>query len=151
MRLKGWIGACFAAVVAAGSLTAAAEPEEKTKLDGGKLIGTGNYVSGEKNGAKVGEASFGDNTVEITKETLTLKGPQLFVMKYTLDTQAEPVSIKMEITESPFGAGAKAEGIIELAGDDLKLCYAPMGGAAPRKFEAGEGSGHHLFVLRRKK
>ncbi len=72
-------------------------------------------------------------------------------MKYTLDPQAEPVTVKMEITESPFGAGAKAEGILELAGDDLKLCYAPTGGAPPKEFEAGAGSGHHLFVLRRVK
>jgi hypothetical protein len=56
----------------------------------------------------------------------------------------------MEMTESPFGAGAMAKGIIEVKGDDLKLCYTTEGDA-PKNFEAKEGSNAHSFVLKRSK
>jgi hypothetical protein len=73
-------------------------------------------------------------------------------MKYTLYAMSKPVGIMLEMTESPFGAGAKAEGIIEVNGDDLKLCYAAApDGKAPKSFEAKQGSGHHCFVLKRSK
>jgi len=71
-------------------------------------------------------------------------------MKYTLDTKTSPVSLSMEMTESPFGAGAMSKGIIEVKGDELKMCYATEGDA-PKKFETKEGSNSHLFVLKRSK
>jgi uncharacterized protein (TIGR03067 family) len=120
------------------------------KFDPAKLVGTWKYVSGVKNGAKLDADHFKGQSVVITKETLTLKGEATFVMKYELDPKAKPVGIKLTITESPFGAGAKAEGIIEVNGDDLRICYAPEG-AAPKTFEAKEGSNFHLFVLKRVK
>jgi len=72
------------------------------------------------------------------------------VIKYTLDTKNSPVSLSMEFTESPFGAGAMAKGIVEVKGDDLKMCYTTEGDA-PKKFETKEGSNSHLFVLKRSK
>jgi uncharacterized protein (TIGR03067 family) len=122
------------------------------KFDATKLVGSWKYVSGVKNGEKVGDKQFKDQTVTITKDMITLKGPDAtFVMKYQLDTKKSPVGIKMEITESPFGAGAKAAGIIEVKGDDLRICYAPLEGDAPKTFEAKEGSKYHLFTLKRAK
>ena len=49
------------------------------------------------------------------------------------------------------GVGSKSPGIIELKGDDLKICYAPMDSEAPKTFEAKEGSKLHLFTLKRVK
>ncbi len=73
-------------------------------------------------------------------------------MKYELDAKKNPVTIKFTMTESPFGPGAVANGIIELKGDELKVCYASTeGGEAPKKFEAKQGSGHHCFLLKRSK
>ncbi len=60
------------------------------------------------------------------------------------------VAAKLGITDGPFAKGEKADAIIELSGDDLKICYVP-GGPAPTKFEAGKDTKAHLFVLKRSK
>jgi uncharacterized protein (TIGR03067 family) len=121
------------------------------KFDAAKLVGTWKYVSGVKDGTKVDADHFKGQTLTITKDTFTLKSDDAtFVMKYELDAKSKPVGIKYTITEGPFGVGAKAEGIVEVNGDDLKVCYAPEG-AAPKTFEAKEGSKYHLFVLKRTK
>jgi uncharacterized protein (TIGR03067 family) len=126
-------------------------PADEDKFDASKMVGTWTYTSGEKNGEKLDKDHFKDSKVIITKETITLEGPGgKFVMKYDLDSKKSPVRISMTMTESPFGPGAKSEGIIEVKGDELKMCYAPEG-EAPKKFEAKEGSNHNLFVLKRSK
>jgi len=126
-------------------------------FDAAKLVGQWKYVSGEKGGAKVDEKSL-KQAVTITKETWTLKGKDdkgadvTFVMKYELDTKKNPAGIKFTMTESPFGAGAKAQGIIELKGDDLRVCYnADDGKDAPKEFKTKDGDKMHLFVLKRTK
>ena len=147
MRAISFLGAATF-VLLAGSIVAA---DDKDKFDAGKMVGTWTYVSGEKNGAKVDPETLKGGTVKITKETITLESPQgKFVIKYTLDTKNSPVSLSMEMTESPFGAGAMAKGIIDVKGDELKLCYATEGDA-PKKFETKEGSNSHLFVLKKSK
>jgi uncharacterized protein (TIGR03067 family) len=126
--------------------------DEQGKLDPAKLIGTWTYVSGEKDGEKVNEDNLKAGSVIITKDTITLKSEQgEFVLKYKLDTEKHPCAIAMEITEGPAGQGSKADGIIELKGDDLKICYSPMGGKTPTEFASKKDSGLHYFVLKRKK
>jgi uncharacterized protein (TIGR03067 family) len=120
------------------------------KFDAAKLVGTWKYVSGETNGQKVPEDHLKDSSVVITKDTITLKGQDTFVIAYTLDAKKSPVAVSMKITDGPVGKDSTAEGILELNGDDLKICYAPEG-EAPKKFEAKDGSKHHLFVLKRAK
>ena len=122
------------------------------KFDAAKLVGTWKYVSGEKNGDKLTDDQLKKNSVVITKDMFTLKGDDTFVMKYTLDEKKTPVGVSFKITEGPFGKDATAEGILELKGDDLKVCYNPDdGGKAPEKFEAKEGSKFHCYVLKRSK
>ncbi len=147
MRVSGLLG-----LAVLGCLLASAAAEEKAKLEPAKLAGTWTYVSGERSGVKVPAENLKQGTVVITKETITLKSDQgKFVMKYELDPSRTPCRINMEITEGAQGVGAKSEGIIALDGDRLKLCYPPMGGDAPKEFSAKDGSGLHLFVLKRKK
>ena len=152
MRTATWLSACaFLFVIYA---LAAADEDKKgkdDKFDAAKMVGVWTYASGEKNGEKLDKDHFKDSKVTITKESITLDGPGgKFVMKYTLDSKKNPVALSMTMTESPFGAGAKAEGIVEVKDDELKICYAAEG-EAPKKFEAKEGSNHHLFVLKRSK
>jgi uncharacterized protein (TIGR03067 family) len=129
-----------------------AEEKDQGKVDPDKLVGTWTYVSGERDGKKVPEENLKKGIVEITKETISLKSDEAtFVIKYSLDTKKTPCGISMEITKGPQGEGAKAEGIISVSGDTLKLCYAPMGGDAPKEFSAKEDSKLHLFVLKKKK
>ena len=130
-------------VVAIGALSAA----EEKKFDPAKLEGNWEYKSGEKNGAKPGEDSL-KAKIKITKDTITVgEGDMLFEFKYTVDAKASPAAIDMEMTKSPFGAGAKAKGIVAMDGDDLRLCYAPEGDR-PAKFD---GAKAHYFVLKKAK
>jgi uncharacterized protein (TIGR03067 family) len=134
------------------SVMAADKDKDDGKLDPAKLIGTWSYVSGEEDGKKKTADDLKGGTVEITKDTITLKSADAtYVIKYTLDTKQTPAHISLEITKGPQGEGAKSEGIIELKGDELKLCYPPMGGAAPKEFSAKEGSKMHFWVLKPKK
>jgi uncharacterized protein (TIGR03067 family) len=146
MRVTGLLG-----LMALGLLVGTAAAEDKEKLDPAKLVGTWTYVSGEKEGKKIPADNLKQGTVEITKENITLKAPDgKFVIKYQLDSAKSPAQINMEITEGPQGVGSKAEGIVALDGEQLKLCYPAMGGAVPKDFATKEGSGLHLFVLKKK-
>ncbi len=144
------------ALLALAPLSAADKDKDKDKeegkLDPAKLVGTWAYVSGERDGKKVPEENLKKGTVVITKDTITLKSDDAtFVIKYTLDQKKTPCGIAMEITKGPQGEGSKAAGIIALKGDELKICYPPEGGDAPKDFTSKEGSKLHLFVLKPKK
>ncbi|MCA9214385.1 MAG: DUF1080 domain-containing protein [Planctomycetales bacterium] len=118
-----------------------------TKLD---IAGTWNYVNGQSNGEAIGEDRL-QGDITITADSLTLQGPDAkFVFEYKIDSSKKPNAIHMIITESPFGTGAEANGIVRRTGEQLELCYA-MEGDAPEKFEAGENSGHRYLVLEKKK
>ena len=131
---------------------AAGEKGAKGPLDPASLTGTWVYVSGEKDGQKVPADNLKKGYVEITKGTIKLKSDDAeFVLKYMLDPAKKPAHIKLEIIKGPQGEGAKTEGIIALKGENLLLCYPAMGGKAPTAFATKEGSGLHLFVLKRKK
>jgi uncharacterized protein (TIGR03067 family) len=128
-----------------GSLLGAAD--EGDKFDANKMVGTWTYVSSEKNGQKSDADSLKEGKVIITKDKITLEGSAgTFALKYKLDTTKKLVTIAMEMTEGAEGATAK--GIIEVKGDELKLCYATSD-EAPKKFEAKEGSDHRLVILKR--
>jgi uncharacterized protein (TIGR03067 family) len=147
MRVSGLLG-----LISLGLLLGPAAAQDKGKLDSAKLIGTWTYVSAEKDGKKIPTDNLKEGTVEITKENIMLKSPDgKFVIKYKLDETKSPVRISMEITEGPQGQGSKALGIVMLDGEQLKICYPAMGGDVPKDFSSKEGSGLHLFVLKRKK
>jgi len=144
MRRATWIAVC-----ALGLASAPLGADDKdSKIDAAQLVGDWTYVSGVKAGEKVSPDNL-KNKVVITKETLTLTGDQKFVMKYELDTSKKPVVVKLKMTESPFGAGAEAIGIIALEGKELKLCYDPEGKKAPEKFESTKENKAHCFVLKK--
>lgn len=122
--------------------------EQKLKIQ--KILGTWRYARGEKDGVELDENHFKGQVVEITKEAMTLRSDQFtFVMSYELVENTKPQAVKLTILESPFGAGQKTKGILELTKDTLKLCYPPMGGDTPTKFSGKSGSGNHYFVLKR--
>jgi uncharacterized protein (TIGR03067 family) len=150
MRGKTLLAA--AVIVAFLAPAGADDKNDKGKLEPAKLVGTYTYVSGERDGKKVDADNLKKGTVEITKDTITLKSDQGdFVIKYKLDAKKSPATLEMEITEGPAGVGTKTGGIIALKDDELKLCYAAMGGDAPKEFATKEGSGLHYFVLKKKK
>lgn len=148
MRTLGTLGLALLLATAAP-----AEDKKGGKFDPKALEGNWTYVSGQKSGEKSPEEAL-KGKVAITKDAITLTGGDArFVIAYKLDTAQSPVTIDMEMKESPFGAGAKAIGIIEVKGDELKLCYVtPDGGAKrPTRFESTKDNSAHLYVLKREK
>lgn len=148
-------GSDEAAVVAAAdepakpkSKPTEAKPEEKSeKVTVKSLIGTWKYVSSTKDGVTSDAEALKSQSVVIAEDKLTLKGEATFVLKYELDEKAAPATMKLEITDSPFGAGAKAGAIVEFDGKKLKFCYGTAGEKAPEKFESPAGSTNRLLVL----
>lgn len=115
-----------------------------------KLVGDWVYESAVKNGEKKDGEALAGQSVSITEKTWTLNGDAKFVMDYKIDGDASPNTIKFTITESPFGGGMSTGGVIKMDGDMLVVCYNSAGGAAPKGFEAKEGSGNFLFRLKKK-
>lgn len=122
--------------------------DDKKELDVKKLEGKWSFVSGMKNGNEAGE-EMKKAEIGISKDVMTMTtGMGEFKFKFTIDAKANPATIDLEITDGPVGQGSKSKGIISVDGDELKLCYDPMGGDRPKKFDGKEA---HLFVLKRKK
>jgi uncharacterized protein (TIGR03067 family) len=116
----------------------AAEPEKKDEAP--KLEGKFMLTGGKRDGKEIGdESKKGQYT--ITKDKITIKGMDAsFVMSYKLDAKTTPVGIDMEILEGVEGTkGAKAEGIVELKGEVLKLAYSIEKGKRPKNFDGKEG------------
>jgi uncharacterized protein (TIGR03067 family) len=122
---------------------------QEKKGEAPKLEGKYKLVSGKVNGKDIDEeAKKSDYT--ITADKITIKGKEgSFVMGYKLNPKTTPVGIDMEILEGPEGTkGAKAEGIVELKGDLLKLAYSMDKDKRPKNFEGKEGN---VFELKKAK
>jgi uncharacterized protein (TIGR03067 family) len=146
MKATAWLGLCAAVVLAA-----AARAEDAGK-GADKLTGTWKFVSGEKEGEKLPEERL-KTPVKITKDQIKLEGPNedmTFTFEYKLDTSKTPWHISLKGLDN-VAKGSTAEGIVEVKGDELKLCYAVEGGKPPTEFKTKEGDKHHLFVLKKAK
>ncbi|MFO0967793.1 MAG: TIGR03067 domain-containing protein [Gemmataceae bacterium] len=149
MKTAGVVLATLALILVASRDGSAGKDKE---FNVKQMFGKWAIVAGEKNGEKADPAELKKQKVTIDAEKLVLKSDEAeFVMKYTIDAKKDPVQISFEITKSPFGPGAKANGIIQVSGDEFKLCYAVEGGKAPAKFETKAASGNRLLVMKRVK
>lgn len=137
------------ALVACASFAVSADDK---KFDAKSLEGTWKVTGGKKAGADLSDMSKEGDYV-FTKDTVTIKAGdmELFVMKFKIDEKATPMAIDMEITKSPGDSanGGKALGIIELKDGEMKLCYPPMGGDRPTKFDGAEKN--YYFTLKKVK
>ena len=128
-----------------------AEDKKAAKLDPEKLVGSWKIVEGSKAGEKAG-ADATKGAITLTKDKITLAdGDMKFEFSYKVDTKVEPTAIDMEIVQPDALKGAKAKGIIKLDGGKVTLCYHPMNGDRPTKFESTKDNGNYMFVLEAKK
>ncbi len=132
--------------------------EKKDAFDSAKLLGDWTYVSGTKAGEAVPKDHLAGKVV-FTKDTITVPaGPDAkFVMTYKIDAKASPTAIDITIKESPVpdAKDTKAEGILVLEGDELKLCYVDASAKdrakRPAKFESTKENKAFYFVFKRAK
>jgi len=103
------------------------------------LLGEYIMVSGKDNGEQVPEERIKGNVVRITDDTITAVDrdeKEIYVAKYMLDTTHTPYRIMMTVAGGPRESkGDKAEGIVELKGDTLRMAYAYAGGDVPKDFK----------------
>lgn len=127
------------------------EPAAKP-LDADALVGTWRMVSVAKGDSKKDGAEFQDFVSTFTKDALTQNlGGMKFVYSYKLDPAKTPTTIALEVTESPFGAGTKATGIIKLEGETLTLAYSTAGGTPTAFDPARAGDDVRICVMKRSK
>jgi uncharacterized protein (TIGR03067 family) len=144
------LGTLFALVAVTGLVSA----EEKAKFDASKLVGKWKLTEGTKSGMKVDEKNLAGE-VTIDKDAITIQGGDMkHVMAYKIDATKSPVEITMEGKEGP-STGSKADGIIALDGDTLKLAYTTnipgFDGKRPTKFESTKDDKAFYFVMKRVK
>ena len=117
-----------------GFLGAAAARGEDTKPP--KLDGKYTLVGGKKGGMPISDDSKKGEYI-FAPEKITIKGMDLtFVMGYKIDPKTSPMQIDMEILDGPEGTkGSKAQGIIEVKGDVIKLAYSTEKDKRPKDFK----------------
>jgi uncharacterized protein (TIGR03067 family) len=141
------LGSLCAAIFALSPVLA---EEKKAEFDASKLEGKWKFVSGEKYGEKVDAKSL-EAEVTITKDTITIKGGDMtHVINFKINAKASPIAIDMKGKEGA-AADMSVDGIIELKGDLLKLCYAFPGQKRPTEFAAKKDSKNLYFVMKKVK
>jgi uncharacterized protein (TIGR03067 family) len=128
---------------------AAPGPKEKPKgeID---ILGEWVFVSQERNGKP--ETPFADSMSFTAdgKWGRVIEGkPLKNCEKYELDSTAKPAILNLLFTPETNAVGAF--GIVRVDGDTLTFCYSFSNRARASKFEAAEGSGYTLLVMKRKK
>lgn len=128
--------------------TVSAEDKKPEKLDPAKLIGGWKLSAGLKAGEKYEDTMNG--TTDVTKDQITVADDRAtFVFGYKIDTSKTPVEIDMEILSPDDLKGNKAKGIIKLEDGKTTLCYHPMGGERPTKFESTADNSFFLFTYKK--
>ena len=128
---------------------AAPGPKEKPKAEI-DIVGEWVAVSQERNGKP--ETPFADSMTFTAdgKWSRVFEGkPLKNCEKYELDATAKPATLNLLFTPETNLRGAF--GIVRVDGDTLTFCYSFSNRTRASKFEAGEGSGYTLLIMKRKK
>ena len=128
----------------------AAEIKVSGKDHADKLLGTWVIVSGEEDGKPSPPEKIKGSQMTVDKKSIKLTDKddkQLWILDYKLDASKKPAEIDMTVAEGP-GAGKSSQGIYELDGDALKLCYGLPGADRPKDFKTKEGAKENCFTLK---
>jgi uncharacterized protein (TIGR03067 family) len=132
------------AVLGIGSIAAGQE----NKADPTKFEGTYRITNCEKNGLTIGTRGMEDLTVVFRGDTITITdkdGTTFLRCTFTLDTTSVPQKIAM--TSVAPKSGERSSGVIDINGDDLRLCYSIHNGPMPNNFQTMKGQ--QSFNLKR--
>jgi uncharacterized protein (TIGR03067 family) len=131
-------------------LLLAAETDDKGKKTEDPLLGTWTIESLVVNGKT--DPRVKGTSYKFADGKMTLKGPRgERAQAYKLDASQKPGAIDMTAQEGP-AKGMSVQGIFEVKGDELKMCFPMMpGGARPKEFASADGSLTILISLKREK
>ena len=117
--------------------------------DAPKLEGKYTLVAGKVKGKDVSD-DWKKAEYTFAADQVTIKGKQLtFVMGYKIDPSAEPMTIDMAVADGPEATkGTRAQGIIEVKGDTVKLAYSTEKDTRPKDFK---GEKDFYFELKKAK
>jgi uncharacterized protein (TIGR03067 family) len=128
---------------------AAPAPAADGKKDAEKIQGTWTILSMERGGEKGPEDKIKNTKVVITDGLMTIKDPMREERaNFKLDPAKNPKTIDFTPEKGKEGV---VEGIYELKGDTLKLCFTKPGGTRPTEFASKAGTANVLIVLQRDK
>jgi uncharacterized protein (TIGR03067 family) len=138
----------LATLLGAGAAAPADErPEGKPKAS--PLAGEYTITGGEKHGNEIPADRLEDNVVRISDRTFVVfdrEKNQTYADSYRLDTTKKPWRIRMTSTRAP-AKGVKAEGLVQVDGDRVKLIYALTEGKPPTEFRTQDRQ--VLFLLKK--
>src|SRR5262249_31432880 len=140
------------AILAVGLLLAADDAKDAAKKDQENMAGEWSLVSAERDGQAAPE-DFIKGIKRVVKGddyTITKGDETVGKGKFKLDASKKPRHIDFKPSEGA-AAGQTLEGIYELDGDKLKVCYSQGGGKRPTEFVSKEGSGLTLSIWKREK
>ena len=122
--------------------------KKSSKVSAKKMVGQWRCVKGVRAGAEVTEERL-DAVITFSEDSITIPaGAENFEMSFTLNTDASPVEIDMEITAGPAPPGSKALGIVKMVDGVFYLCYnADPSGSRPTKFESTDENGNFYFEM----
>jgi uncharacterized protein (TIGR03067 family) len=151
------LGMVILAITSPAALAADEAPDQKAARDASrkdleKLQGTWTLVRMEAEGENVLPEHFEGWHSIYQGDALTLKAGDVVRRRgiVTLDASRTPRAINTWDVDGPF-ADQVVPGIYELAGDNLKLCFARPGQDRPSEFTTKNGTGFLVVVYERKK
>ena len=142
-----------ACAVLAVTLAASAGP--KPAGDREKLQGSWTLVRVVHDGKKVTDTKSIGSRVLIKGDRITATdedNKEVYVVTYTLNPRASPKAIDMKIVSGKEKErGKTAEGIYDLKGATLRVCYSYAPGKRPKDFTTKPGDKQILLEMKRSK
>jgi uncharacterized protein (TIGR03067 family) len=137
------------------SLPAVGEEKDAAKADREKMQGTWETVKAEIGGMPLPDDVVRNLKIVIKGNMMTVVGVPEIIQQYSegtyvLDPSTKPKSIDFKVLKGDK-KGDDPEGIYELNGDDLRLCFQLVGKDRPTEFVTKEGQNRGMLVLKREK
>ena len=126
------------AALAAGLLVAADAKDDAAKKDMDALQGKWTVVSMESDGGTLTLAKDAVRVIKGDKYTVTLTPDLTIEGTFKIDPTAKPRRIDTKATSGPY-KDQELQGIYEIDGDTLKICYGLPGKDRPTEFKGKDG------------
>jgi uncharacterized protein (TIGR03067 family) len=131
------------------------EEKDAVKADREKMQGTWLTVKAEIGGMPLPDDVTSNLKIVIKGNMMTVVGVPEIIQQYgegtfVLDPSTKPKSIDFKVLKGDK-KDDNPEGIYELNGDDLRLCFQLVGKDRPTEFVTKEGQNRGMLVLKREK